>query len=178
MSSFDADLSAVKNATGEGTVILYSPGLSLIQSGQQFVCWIVGVSSASCSVQKSDTKKREVDEVVITKKLWEGRGTQAEGFFRIGCWGRYLGLRRSNWQGTWETAQWGASRFVLLVIKHCSGDEIKNNAFGIYGEADICIQGLLVGDPEGKRPVERPKNEWEVKGKDYPRTGHEGSEAE
>ena len=52
----------------------------------------------------------------------------------------------------------------MLLTQYCSGDQIENNekggAFSTYGREQRCIQ-VLVGKPEGKRPLGRPRRIWQ-----------------
>ena len=47
---------------------------------------------------------------------------------------------------------------------YCSGDKLEKNEMGgacsAYGGEERCIQ-VLVGKPEGKRPLGRPRRRWE-----------------
>ena len=36
-----------------------------------------------------------------------------------------------------------------------------DGACSTYGGEEMCIQGFLVGKPEGKRPLGRPRHIWE-----------------
>ena len=61
-----------------------------------------------------------------------------------------------------ETKKLGAYRSVLLT-KCYSGDQIEKNEVGgacsTYGEKRG-VYGVLVGKPEGKRPLGRPRHRW------------------
>jgi hypothetical protein len=56
------------------------------------------------------------------------------------------------------------SFIVCTTTECCSGDQITMNdvggSSGTYRVEERCIQGL-VGTPEGKRPLERPRHRWE-----------------
>ena len=51
--------------------------------------------------------------------------------------------------------------FILLLAQYCPGDKIEKNEMGgacsAYGER----RGILVGKPEGKRPLGRFRHRWE-----------------
>jgi hypothetical protein len=51
-----------------------------------------------------------------------------------------------------------------LLTKYCSGDQIEKNEMGgecsTYGERRD-VYRVLVGKPEGKRPLKRPRCRWE-----------------
>ena len=51
-----------------------------------------------------------------------------------------------------------------LLTKYCSGDQVEKNeirgACSTYGER-IGVYRVLVGKPEGKRPLGRPRRGWE-----------------
>jgi hypothetical protein len=54
-------------------------------------------------------------------------------------------------------------RYCLLLTQYCSGDKIEENEMGgacsVYGERrDACR--VLVGKPEGKRPLGRLVHRW------------------
>ena len=51
-----------------------------------------------------------------------------------------------------------------LLTQYCLGDKIKKNEMGgaccMYGERRG-VYRVLVGKPEGKRPLGRPRHRWE-----------------
>ena len=55
-------------------------------------------------------------------------------------------------------------RSLILLTQYCAGGKIEKNemggACGAYGEGKSCAQ-CLVGKPEGKRPLGRPRHRWE-----------------
>ena len=69
--------------------------------------------------------------------------TLTEGFLRIGCWGVYLGLRRTTQQGSGEDYK---TRTFMLCTAHeiFSGDKIKttetSRECNAYGK--MCIQSF------------------------------------
>ena len=52
---------------------------------------------------------------------------------------------------------------VVLLTQYCAGDKIEKNemggACGTYGGRGV--YKVLVGKPEGKRPLGRPRRRWE-----------------
>ena len=52
----------------------------------------------------------------------------------------------------------------MLLNKYCLGDQIEKNKMGVscstYGESRG-VYRILVGKPEGKRPLGRPRLRWE-----------------
>jgi len=58
--------------------------------------------------------------------------------------------------------RWRALESVLLT-QYCAGDKIEKNemgrACGTYGEKSGTYR-VLVGKPEGRRPLGRPKRRW------------------
>ena len=52
----------------------------------------------------------------------------------------------------------------MLLTQYCAGDKIEKNemggACGTYGGEER-VYRVLVGKPEGKRPVGRPRRRWE-----------------
>ena len=65
---------------------------------------------------------------------------------------RTLGRPRRRWEDN------------KLFTKYCSGDKIERNEMGgasrAYG-GDERLYRVLVGKPEGKRPLGRPRRRWE-----------------
>jgi len=53
---------------------------------------------------------------------------------------------------------------LVLLTQYCSGDQIEKNEIGgacsTYGERRD-VYRVLVGKPEGKRPLGRPRRRWE-----------------
>ena len=53
---------------------------------------------------------------------------------------------------------------TVLLTKYCSGDKIEKNEMGgscsKYGGVET-VYRVLVGEPEGKRPLGRPRRRWE-----------------
>jgi len=51
-----------------------------------------------------------------------------------------------------------------LLTQYCSVHQIEKNeisgAYSTYGERR-CVYRVLVGKPEGKRPLGRPRHRWE-----------------
>jgi hypothetical protein len=52
----------------------------------------------------------------------------------------------------------------VFLTQYCSGDNIENNEMDV--ECSACGEGrgvyrVLVGNPEGKRPLGRPRLRWE-----------------
>jgi hypothetical protein len=67
---------------------------------------------------------------------------------------------------------------IVLITKYYSGDQIKNNEVGgacsTMGEG-IGAYRILVGTPEGRRPLGRPRRRWENNIKmDFQEVGWEG----
>ena len=52
----------------------------------------------------------------------------------------------------------------MVPTQYCAGGKIEKNevgwAFGAYGEGRG-VHRVLVGKPEGKRPLGRPRHRWE-----------------
>ena len=80
---------------------------------------------------------------------------------------RIFGPRRDEVTGEWrrlhnEELNGGAKWFVL-VTQYCAGDKIEKNemgwACGAYGWGEG-VYRVLVGKPEGKRPLGRPRRRW------------------
>ena len=55
-------------------------------------------------------------------------------------------------------------RIFVLLTQYCSGDKIEKNEMGMacstYGERKG-VYRVLVGKPEGKRPLGKPRHRWE-----------------
>ena len=53
--------------------------------------------------------------------------------------------------------------FTALLTQYCAGDKIEKNemgwACGLYG-VERGAYRVLVGKPEGKRPLGRPRRRW------------------
>src|SRR5215469_11246761 len=53
---------------------------------------------------------------------------------------------------------------TLLLTQYCAGGKIEKNEMGgtcgAYGEGRV-LHRVLVGKPEGKRPLGRPRRRWE-----------------
>ena len=68
----------------------------------------------------------------------------------------------------WNEVTGSAENYIMSLIictphTHCSGDKIENEMGGAcsaYGERRV-IYRILVGKPEGKRPLGRPRRIWE-----------------
>jgi hypothetical protein len=66
---------------------------------------------------------------------------------------------------------------IVLLTQHCSGDQIEKNE---VDEASRCmgesrnVYRVLVGKPEGKRPLGRPRCRWEDIITDLQKEGCEG----
>jgi len=87
----------------------------------------------------------------------------AWGCSRIGCWGRYLGLRGRGDRGVEMTAQRESPWFVVL-ISYYSGDQIKNYEIRVacrINRVEMRCTKILLGKPEGKRPLGIPRYRWE-----------------
>ena len=58
---------------------------------------------------------------------------------------------------------WETLNFSLLLTQYCAGDKIEKNemgwACGAYGWGEGAYR-VLVGKPEGKRPLGRPRRRW------------------
>jgi hypothetical protein len=56
-------------------------------------------------------------------------------------------------------------KILRELIKYYFIRVIEKNGMGAacstYGRQAMCIQGLLVGKPEGKNPLVRPRRRWE-----------------
>jgi hypothetical protein len=56
------------------------------------------------------------------------------------------------------------SFMICIVVQYCAGDKIEKNEVGGTCSADGKERGLyrvLVGKPEGKRPLGRPRRRWD-----------------
>ena len=56
---------------------------------------------------------------------------------------------------------------IVLLTKYCSGDQIETNEMGwacsVYGGGvRRGVYRVLVGKPEGKRPLGRPRLRWGI----------------
>jgi hypothetical protein len=53
---------------------------------------------------------------------------------------------------------------IVLLTQYCAGDKIEKNqmdgACSLDGGGERCYR-VLVGKPEGKRPLGRPRHRWE-----------------
>jgi len=81
---------------------------------------------------------------------------------RIGCWGEYLGLRGTRWQGSGDNY---IMRGLIICTRHpiligwSNREEWGGRSRG-EGERRG-VYTILVGKPEGKRPPGRPRLRWE-----------------
>ena len=54
--------------------------------------------------------------------------------------------------------------YIYILTQYCAGGKIETNEMGracsAYGE-DRGVQRVLVGKPDGKRPLGRPRRRWE-----------------
>ena len=52
---------------------------------------------------------------------------------------------------------------IVLLTQYCAGDKLEKNevgwACGAYGRGEGAYR-VLVGKPEGKRPLVRPRRRW------------------
>jgi hypothetical protein len=54
--------------------------------------------------------------------------------------------------------------FTVLLTQYCAGDKIEKNEMDAACSADEegrSVYRILVGKPEGNRPLERPRRRWE-----------------
>jgi len=53
---------------------------------------------------------------------------------------------------------------IALLTRYCAGDKIEKNemgwACGAYGGGERGVYRALLGKPEGRRPVGRPRSRW------------------
>jgi len=74
-----------------------------------------------------------------------------------------LGLKGTRLQGSGENYTM-SSLGVCTLTQYCSGDQIEKNemdgARSMYGERRGLYRNL-VGKPQGKRPLGRPRRRWE-----------------
>ena len=58
------------------------------------------------------------------------------------------------------------SKWFVLLTQYCAGDKIEKNemgwAYGAYGWGEG-VYRVLLGKPEGKRPLGRPRRRWVVR---------------
>jgi len=97
------------------------------------------------------------------------------GCSRIGCWGKYLGLRRRNSTRLEKTAKWDTTWYVFLT-RYCWGVRGRRMRRGGHGHTwVISAYRILMGKREGKRPLERPWRRWEDSiGMDHKEIGLQG----
>jgi hypothetical protein len=79
---------------------------------------------------------------------------------------RVFGSKRDEVTGEWRKLH----NEELNDLQYCAGGKIKKNergwACGVYGEGRG-VHKVLVGKPEGKRPLGRPRRKWEDNIKRY-----------
>ena len=74
---------------------------------------------------------------------------------------RIFGPRKDEVTGEWRRLN--KEELIVLLTQYCAGDKIEKNemgwACGAYGEVrGVCR--VLVGKPEGRRPLGRPRRRW------------------
>ena len=76
---------------------------------------------------------------------------------------RIFGPRRDEVTGEWRRLHNEKLNDILLLTQYCAGDKIEKNemgwACGAYGGGEGMYR-VLVGKPEGKRPLGRPRRRW------------------
>jgi len=76
---------------------------------------------------------------------------------------RIFGPKRNETAGVWRKLHNEELNDLLLLTQYCSGDQIEKNEVGgacsTYGESRD-VYNILVGNPEGKRPLGRPMHRW------------------
>jgi hypothetical protein len=97
------------------------------------------------------------------------------GCSRIGCWWKYLGLRRRNSIRLEKTIKWETAWYVFLT-RYCWGVRGMRMRRDGHGHTWVInAYGILMGNREGKRPLERPWRRWEDNvGMDHKEVGLQG----
>jgi len=77
---------------------------------------------------------------------------------------RIFGPRRGEVTGEWRRLHNEVlNDLFVLLTQYCAGDKIEKNemgwACGAYGWGEG-VYRVLVGKPEGKRPLGRPRRRW------------------
>ena len=77
---------------------------------------------------------------------------------------RIFGPKRDEVTGEWRQLHIEELNDNVLLTQYCSGDKIEKNEVG-WGVARmgerLGVCRVLVGRPEGKRPLGRPRCRWE-----------------
>ena len=72
---------------------------------------------------------------------------------------RIFGPRRDEVMGEWRRLP----KWFVLLTQYCAGDKIETNemswACGTYGWGEG-VYRVLLGKPEGRRPLRRPRRRW------------------
>jgi len=93
--------------------------------------------------------------------LRENRGLR---MFENRVLSRIFGPKRDEVTGEWRRLHNEELYDLYSLTKYYLGDKIEKNgmggAYSTYGGHQRCVQGL-VGKPEGKRPLGRPRHRWE-----------------
>ena len=87
------------------------------------------------------------------------------GCLRRGCWGKYLDLKRDEVTGEWRKLH-NEELNDLYSLPNIVG-VVKSRRVRWAGnvsrmEDDRVVHRVLVGKPEGKRPLWRPRRRWRI----------------
>jgi len=75
---------------------------------------------------------------------------------RTGCSGKYLDLRGQKWQEAGDN--YIMRSFITCMLHQIKEDERSRNV-ACMGKMRNSYR-ILVGDPEGKRPLGKPRHRW------------------
>jgi hypothetical protein len=85
------------------------------------------------------------------------------GCFRIGCWGEYLGLRGTRWQGNGESyinEELNGLYSLPNIVRVVKSIRMRWAGHVARMVEERGVHRVLVGKPEGKRPLGRPRRRW------------------
>ena len=100
----------------------------------------------------------------FTPGRWHWGRNPGWGCLRIGCWGKYLDLRGTRWQGNGEsciTRSLNDLYSLPNIVRVVKSRRMRWAGHVAHMGEDRGVHRVWVGKPEGKRPLGRPRRRLE-----------------